>query len=137
VKKILLILIIGIAILVFVQQVPKFFSNDKFSSSELSNSDIAIENAFKNKQSNIQVGGSGKVINILPDDTQNSRRQKFIIQLNSGQTLLIAHNIDIAPRINILKYHKVPQLVEIIYIFVDKRLFDNLSKRYFIFRISR
>lgn len=98
-KKYLLILVVGLAVYGFVQYVPKFFSVDKFFSSELSISDIALEKAFKNKQSNIQVGGSGEVINILPDDTQGNRHQKFIVELNSGQTLLIAHNIDIAPRI--------------------------------------
>ena len=40
---------------------------------------------------------------ILPDDNKGSRHQRFILQLNSGQTLLIAHNIDIAPRITVLR----------------------------------
>ena len=39
VKKISLILIIGIAIFVFVQKAPKLFSNGNFFSSELSSSD--------------------------------------------------------------------------------------------------
>ena len=98
-KKFLFILIVGIAVYGFIQQSPKFIFDGKFFNSELSTSDKAFQNAFKNKQSNIQVGGSGEVIKILPDDTQGNRHQKFIIELNSGQTLLIAHNIDIAPRI--------------------------------------
>lgn len=98
-KKTLLILIVGIAVYGLVQQAPKFFSTGEFFSSELSTSGKSIAKAFENNQSNIQVGGSGKVIKIFPDDTQGSRHQKFIIELNSGQTLLIAHNIDIAPRI--------------------------------------
>ena len=102
-NKNLLIIIIGIAIFGFVYQVPKFLSNTSFIRSELSTSDTSIENAFENRQSDIQVGGSGKVIKLLPDDTQGSRHQKFIIRLNSGQTLLIAHNIDIAPRVGSLK----------------------------------
>jgi Protein of unknown function (DUF3465) len=99
VKKFLLIFVVGVTVYGFVQYAPKFFSVGKFFGSEFSTSDKALENAFKNKQSNIQVGGSGEVIKILPDDTKGSRHQKFIIELNSGQTLLIAHNIDVAPRI--------------------------------------
>ena len=101
-KKFLLIFIVGIVVYGFVQQAPKFFSIGTFFGSEISTSDLSIEKAFKNNQSDIQVSGSGKVIKILPDDTQGSRHQKFIIELNSGQTLLIAHNIDIAPRISTL-----------------------------------
>lgn len=37
------------------------------------------------------------------DDTNGSRHQRLILRLASGQTLLIAHNIDIAPRIAALK----------------------------------
>lgn len=101
-KKFLLILIVGIAVYGVVQQAPKFFSISSFFSSEISTSDLSLEKAFKNNQSDIQVGGSGKVIKILPDDTQGSRHQKFILKLNSGQSILIAHNIDIAPRISAL-----------------------------------
>ena len=101
-KKVLLLLIVGLVFLGFVQRPPKLFSKGRFFSAELSSSDIAIETAFRDKQSNIQVGGSGEVIRILPDDTEGRRHQKFIVQLNSGLTLLIAHNIDIAPRISSL-----------------------------------
>jgi len=40
------------------------------------------------------------VIKLLRDDNEGSRHQKFILRLSSGQTILIAHNIDLAPRIN-------------------------------------
>ncbi len=102
-KKYLPILIIGIAIFGFVQQAPRFFPWLPFFGSELSSSDRAIDTAYKNKQSHFQVGGSGKVIKLLSDDTQGKRHQKFLIRLNSGQTLLISHNIGIAPRIDTLK----------------------------------
>jgi Protein of unknown function (DUF3465). len=36
----------------------------------------------------------------LPDDEQGSRHQRFILRLASGRTLLVAHNIDLAPRID-------------------------------------
>lgn len=43
--------------------------------------------------------GNGVVTRLLPDDQKGSRHQRFILRLASGQTLLVAHNIDIAPRI--------------------------------------
>jgi Protein of unknown function (DUF3465) len=62
-----------------------------------------IQDAFANHRSNIQVKGQGIVVKILADDFDGSRHQRFIIKLSSGQTLLIAHNIDLAPRINALQ----------------------------------
>lgn len=61
---------------------------------------ISLKEAYKSQKSDIQVKGSGTVIRILKDDNQGSRHQKFILKLSSGQTVLIAHNIDLAPRIN-------------------------------------
>lgn len=102
-KKILFVVIVCLAVYQFISQSPKSFSIKSFTNSEISKSDHSLDEAFKNSLSDIQVGGSGKVINILPDDTQGSQHQKFIIKLISGQTLLIAHNIDLAPRVNSLR----------------------------------
>jgi len=60
----------------------------------------SLKSAYKNHQSNVQVKGSGTIIRLLKDDNKGSRHQKFILKLSSGQTVLIAHNIDLAPRIN-------------------------------------
>ena len=46
-----------------------------------------------------QAKGSGTVVRVLPDDNDGSRHQRFILRLASGRTLLIAHNIDLAPRV--------------------------------------
>ena len=51
------------------------------------------------KISDAQVQDSGKVVKILVDDNRGSRHQKFLVRIASGQTLLFAHNIDLAPRI--------------------------------------
>jgi len=61
--------------------------------------DSLIQAAYENRQSDVQVEGAGRVFKVLPDDNEGSRHQKFILELASGQTLLIAHNIDLAPRI--------------------------------------
>jgi hypothetical protein len=45
------------------------------------------------------VSGSGTVIRILTDDDEGDRHQRFLLRLQSGATLLVAHNIDVAPRV--------------------------------------
>jgi len=62
--------------------------------------DKLLAAVFAEAQSNVQVYGTGTVISILSDDLNGSRHQRFIIELKSKQTLLISHNIDLAPRIN-------------------------------------
>ncbi|MDG2678589.1 DUF3465 domain-containing protein [Vibrio sp. 1733] len=65
--------------------------------------DHQLKQAYDNHQSDVQVQGSGTVIRLLRDDNEGSRHQKFILKLDSKQTLLVAHNIDLAPRIPNLK----------------------------------
>lgn len=62
-----------------------------------------IMQAYQQQSSNIQVQGRGVVKTILPDDNDGSRHQKMILKLENGLTILIAHNIDLAPRIEGLK----------------------------------
>ena len=65
--------------------------------------DDSIGRAFRNHTSGIEVEGEGTVIRLLDDDVKGPRHQRFIVELASGQTLLITHNIDLAPRLNGLK----------------------------------
>ena len=58
-----------------------------------------VYDLFHAKISDVQVEDSGKVIKILPDDHYGSRHQKFLVKMSTGQTLLFAHNIDLAQRI--------------------------------------
>jgi hypothetical protein len=62
-----------------------------------------IDNAYQNKQSNVPVQGSGKVLKVLSDDNSGSRHQRFILKLPSNLTVLVAHNIDLSNKIKDLK----------------------------------
>jgi molybdopterin converting factor small subunit len=63
--------------------------------------DAAIDHAIANR-SKQQLEGKGTVERLLADDNHGSRHQRFIVRLDSGRTLLVAHNIDLAPRIDSL-----------------------------------
>ena len=55
--------------------------------------------AYENRVSNLQVEGSGVVEKVLKDDLEGSRHQRIILRISDNQTVLIAHNIDLAPRV--------------------------------------
>ena len=71
--------------------------------SSTQDTDSALQAAYRNQQSNLQVTGHGIVVRVLPDDNIGSRHQKFIIKTGTGQSLLVSHNIDLAPRVPGLK----------------------------------
>lgn len=62
--------------------------------------DEIIQQAYQQRRSDVVIEGEGRVIKCLPDDNRGSRHQRFLIRLQSGQTLLLAHNIDLAARID-------------------------------------
>jgi hypothetical protein len=59
----------------------------------------AIANAYADQVSGLQVTGAGVVVKVLRDDNDGSPHQRFLLELPSGQVVLVAHNIDLAPRI--------------------------------------
>lgn len=73
------------------------------ASTEQTRSYDVVQAAFNEQKSGVQVNGEGVVSRLLADDNDGSRHQRFILTLPSGQTLLVAHNIDLAPRIASLK----------------------------------
>ena len=62
-----------------------------------------IDKAYSEKRSDVQVQGVGVVVKVLSDDNKGSRHQRFLLKLSSNLTLLVAHNIDLSPRIENLK----------------------------------
>ena len=75
-------------------------SNESSSSDQNQQNGLSlIQQAFDRHQSNVQVQSVGRVKAVLADDNEGSRHQKFILGLDNGLTVLVAHNIDLAPRI--------------------------------------
>lgn len=58
---------------------------------------------YNQQLSNVWVTGSGEVTKLLANDNYGSRHQRFLIRVNSSQTLLVAHNIDVAKPVDGLK----------------------------------
>jgi hypothetical protein len=58
-----------------------------------------VAEAFAKRESKVHVMGGAVVSKVLSDDNDGSRHQRFLIKLASGSTLLVAHNIDLAPRV--------------------------------------
>jgi Protein of unknown function (DUF3465) len=67
----------------------------------------SIKQAFENQQSNLQVKQKGRIAKILRDDQYGPRHQRFLVQLDSGQKLLIAHNTDLAREVEGLKVGEI------------------------------
>ena len=59
----------------------------------------AIQDAVARHAHDVEVEGTGTVVAILPDDAEGSRHQRFLLRLESGTTVLIAHNVDLARRV--------------------------------------
>ena len=98
-KKLLLIVMLGFVLLGLYESNPGVIQ----SFAAQSTASDQLQSAFENRQSNVQVRGSGVVVRILPDDLQGGRHQRFILRLSSGQTVLISHNIDLAPRVDAIR----------------------------------
>lgn len=63
------------------------------------NDDGGIAELFRKKQSDTWVEATGTIKKMLPDDTDGDKHQRFIVKLSTNIEILIAHNIDTAPRV--------------------------------------
>jgi len=58
-----------------------------------------VENLAARQESGVMIETTGRVSRLLPDDNVGSRHQRFIVELPSGHTVLVSHNIDLAQRV--------------------------------------
>ena len=79
------------------------YTDKKRQATNIQCNNAAINQAYQAKNPSVkrQVLGCGTVIKVLKDDNEGSRHQKFLVKIDNypNITVLIAHNIDLAPRI--------------------------------------
>jgi hypothetical protein len=92
-----------LAVLGIVSLGARYFESNPISSGTPAAGQDAIASAFADQRSGIEVTGQGTVTRILSDDRDGSPHQRFILMLPSGQTLLVAHNLALAERIEPLQ----------------------------------
>ena len=81
-------------------QVVELTSNQSVPASSAQKMDAgAIIEAFGAQRNLPQVQGNGVVTKVLKDDTKGLKHQKFLLKVSDNITILIAHNIDLAPRV--------------------------------------
>ena len=78
-------------------------SSVQFSANEQRQAIQRIKEAKNNVKSQFWVGFNGRIVKLLKDDLSGSRHQKFLMSPAMDMTLLIAHNIDLAPRVPLQK----------------------------------
>lgn len=82
---------------------PKPTATPATNESEFNQNVKILGDAFKNQTNNIQIHCVGLVNRLLSDDLDGDKHQRFILKISSGQTLLIAHNIDLSTKVLGLK----------------------------------
>lgn len=102
-RLILIIILAGLAAAGY-SFLPKESSSLSITDSTTKAAESTIANAYRQHAQDVQVAGEGEVVNVLADDNKGSKHQRFIVRVPEGFTVLVAHNIDLAPRVkNIAK----------------------------------
>jgi hypothetical protein len=61
--------------------------------------DGSLARAIAARAENVPVTGHGTVVKLLADDRDGSPHQRFLLRVGGGGTVLIAHNLELAPRV--------------------------------------
>jgi len=75
--------------------------DDNVTTKQISKASVA--SAYIQRLENIQVQDEGRVVAVLSDDRKGSKHQRFIVRTREDISVLIAHNIDLAKRVNNIK----------------------------------
>ena len=81
----------------------QWLQNQPVTDTSTSEGFLSVQEARQQQLRDVYIQGSGEVIRLLADDLKGSRHQRILIEEPSGKTLLVVHNIDLAPRINSIR----------------------------------
>lgn len=59
--------------------------------------DLSLVTAQNQRAKNVRITATARVKRLLPDDRKGNPHQRFLLGLSNGTTVLVAHNIDLAP----------------------------------------
>jgi hypothetical protein len=88
-------LLIVLGLLVYQYYAP----NSKTEDTAVDMQQGSLQQAYAAGQSGVWLETSGHISRVLRDDNEGARHQKFILELDDGHTVMVAHNIDLAQRI--------------------------------------
>lgn len=90
---------VALLLLVVLTSLPYLAKRWSFLLDRPGDAPAAVETLHAERRSDVVVEVAGTVERLLPDDERGERHQRFILRLPSGHTLLVAHNLDLAPRV--------------------------------------
>ena len=76
-----------------------YVPNNQTTDHEIVAQQGGVQQAYAAGQSGIWLEARGRISRVLRDDNDGARHQKFILELDDGHTVMVAHNIDLARRI--------------------------------------
>ena len=101
--------IVRIALLVLLAAVAYGLQHDRLQQNDpevatpppsaFADGEARVVSAFAREESNFVTDIEAQVTRLLADDEDGDRHQRFVLELAGGQTLLVSHNIDLAPRV--------------------------------------
>ena len=103
IKKVIAIVLVVI-IIFFISADYDYLHKTSSETITAKNENNKLKKIIESKQSGKIITINTQVLKVLSDDVQGDKHQRLILKvLNSNITLLLAHNIDIAPRVPVIK----------------------------------
>jgi hypothetical protein len=58
----------------------------------------SLKDLVQSRRSGVEIETAGRVVRLLPDDREGARHERFLVRIE-GVSVLVAHNLDLAPRV--------------------------------------